>query len=81
MKRFQVVQKAFDLFEVSVVHDAEGYPPEVLTRMTEAIHARLGREIRIEIRSATESELVHQSRKAHPIIPLHTVDFGKVREA
>lgn len=78
--RFQILQKALDHFQVSVVPDA-GYSPEVLTKMVEAIHARLGHEIRVDIQPVADDALVQHSRKNQPIIPLYTVDFGNVREA
>lgn len=73
--RFQVVQQAIDHFQVNVVPGAS-FRPEVLARIEKMLHEGVGSDLRFDVQSVVESDLIHNPRKWKSVIPLEKVDFG-----
>lgn len=69
LAKFQVVQKALDYFQVSVVPGAN-YSSDVLARIEKAISLQVGSGIRLEVRAVEARDLVEIGGKLAP------VDFG-----
>lgn len=75
--KYQVVQRALDQFEISVV-PAANFSPEVLTRIADTVRARLGSELRVDVRQVDEGQFIRTaSGKVPPVIPFRTPTRGE----
>jgi hypothetical protein len=71
------VQRALDQFEISVV-PAANFSPEVLTRIADTVRARLGSELRVDVRQVDEGQFIRTaSGKVPPVIPFRTPTRGE----
>lgn len=75
VEKFQVVQKALDEFQISVVPGRD-YSPVVAERIAATVRSRVGADIRVEVKPVAANELIQVSGKAEPVIPFARVDFG-----
>ena len=68
IRRFQVVQKALDRFEINIVLTTQ--MPEILNRIAESVGTALGPDVRVETRVVEPSQLIQGPGKFKPVIPL-----------
>jgi phenylacetate-CoA ligase len=75
--RYQIVQPALDQFVISVVLSSES-SHELLNRIAEALGAKLGRDVRVEVRAVEPMQLIEGPGKFRPVIPIGPVELGRI---
>lgn len=75
--RYQIVQPALDQFVISVVLSSES-SHELLNRIAEALGAKLGRDVRVEVRVVEPRQLIEGPGKFRPVIPIGPVELGRI---